>query len=314
MNITNIYLHPFPPSQHTQINVTFYRSGNCLGETKSYVATLNSPLPQNFTDLTVPSNCSANLQLSVDADGSVVSLLATWINTTIVIRRHADLLAVTVQVPGHLAFESDGLCRGCPAHAYFNMTRFNYLMSSIQECSTASNSVTFLCYFGFANRRVFNNVINASYPDVCIYSLWRGNTTSYDVLSLLLAVSNDAEMLPNDGNIPPRSYEQITVGLESAGDSCNPPNPANSSQITTNTIDSVTRASDSSDQTETSDSSLTTTTMQSTPSKHASDMTTLAEVGSDNISSSTCTHQRVSTAGVLTASILLAFLVRLFLR
>ena len=303
--------------------MTFYRSGSCLRETKSYVATFNSSLPHNFTDQTVPGNCSANLHLSVDADGTVASLLATWINTTIVIRRHADLLSVTVQVPGHLAFESDGLCRGCPAHAYVNMTRFNELMTLSDHCDTESTDATFLCFFGFANRLEFDSIINASYSDMCIYNMWRGNTTNYDVLSLLIAVSNDAKMLPDQGYIPPRTYETIAhdgiVDPSVTDDMCNPSRETNSTDPT-NTTNTTTRAvtttadtTDSMATTTRGDSSLRTTTTERGPSEQPQTPTN-AEQTDEEMPSATCKNQRLSVSSLLTASLLSLFTARLLLR
>ena len=61
-------------------------------------------------------NGNSALQLHLGSDGSVVTILATWMNTTIVIRRLAELLSVTLQVPGQMSFDSEGLCVGCPRH------------------------------------------------------------------------------------------------------------------------------------------------------------------------------------------------------
>ena len=182
---------------YMQVNVTFYRSDDgCLETTKSYIA-FEYLLPSTFADNTIPNNANSSLEFNRDADGTEVSLLATWINTTVVIRIHADLLAVTVQVPETLAQQSEGgLCKGCPAEKVFDIQEFNYQMA-IGECTDENGAVITNCFFGFSNRPEFESIDNATYADVCIYSLWRANSTSYDVLSFLGAVANDAKVLPD---------------------------------------------------------------------------------------------------------------------
>ena len=181
------------------MNITFFQSSDCSGtQTKSYVATDSQLLPHTFTDHTVPNNSHSNLQLFVSQDGSAVSLLATWINTTIIVRNYANLLGVTLQVPRHLAEESRGLCRGCPPQALFDMLDLNYQMV-LGGCTVENEAVLLNCFSGFSTnfRREFLDVNNATYVDACVYSLWRSNSTSIDALSFLGAVSRDAAALPN---------------------------------------------------------------------------------------------------------------------
>lgn len=293
--LSNVYTH-------LQVNVTFFRSGNCLEETKSYVASLDSTLSQTFTDQTSTNNTASNLQLSVDPNGNLVTILATWINTTIVIRRYADLLSVTLQVPGHLAFESDGLCRGCPAHAYLNVTQFNYRMTA-SDCVDESNAATFNCFIHgeVSNKLEFNSILNSTYSDICVYSLWRHNSTDNSVLSFIRAVSDDARRLIDHGFVPARPYPVIDPG--DTGD------PADSSSTTT---DSSSTTTDSyinphgSDETTTSIADTTTTT--TTGSTHV----TRETVDSDQFSSATslsCGHQRAITT-LLVAALCTVFVVR----
>ena len=289
---------PFVPFTHLKVNVTFYRSANCLGETKSYVVTLDdddedSPLPQNFTDQSVPNNCSANLQLIINSDGTGVSLLATWINSTIVIRKYANHLGVTIQVPGHLGFESDGLCRGCPAHAYFNVSRLNDEMS--ESCDDENWKILYLCFNGFSNRF---NIYNASYADICSYHLWRGNTTSHEELTFLLTVSNDAQLLSDRGYVPPRSFEIISLSNSPiTEDLCHPTHQPNSSVTTRELTDTTDR--------------IDTTTTDSTTQRVYSEIN--KPVLDTSMNSASLDHQRRSTTSLLTAAILTAFVVWLLL-
>lgn len=182
--------------------MTFHEDCNCLRQTKSYVAT-DFLLPQAFTDHTAPNNSNSNLQLLVNSDGSAVSLLASWINTTVVIRKYAELLGVTVQVPRSVAAESSGLCTGCPAQGFFDVLELNDQLTIDSDCTDENVAVVTNCFFGFSRttRPEFYGINDASYADVCIYSLWRSNSSSSEVLSFLGAVADDANILPNVQNI-----------------------------------------------------------------------------------------------------------------
>ena len=98
-----------------QVKVIVNASGTCNPERRLYVAVNNMPLPDTFTEA---DNGNTSLQLHVDDSGTVASILAPWINSTIIIRRISGFLSVSLQVTGHLAFESEGLCTGCPRHQY----------------------------------------------------------------------------------------------------------------------------------------------------------------------------------------------------
>ena len=223
--------------------MTFYPSGSCLRETKSYVATSDSPLSQTFSDLTLPSNCSANLHLQVDNEGTLVTMMAPWINTTVVIRRLPGdgVLAVTVQVPGRLSFESDGLCRGCPAHSHFSIDQFRLQVSSNADCVSDNNAITFNCFIGFTinDYPEFYSVLNVTYATTCWYSMWRHSSASTDFLGFLRSVGNDAKLLGNRGTVPRRTFEILTPVI--AEDSCNPVSETNSSETTetVNMTDSI---------------------------------------------------------------------------
>lgn len=226
--------------------MTFYSSGSCLAETKSYVAFANSPLSPNFTDDTAPNTdntCGSTLQMNMNSTdaGGVVTLLAPWINTTVVIRRYADLLAVTLQVPGHLSFQSDGLCRGCPAHAHFDAVKFS---TNLGDCSGVSNTALFHCWEFTQNLPEFADVVNITYGEICRYNLLRANSGGYGVLSFQKAVVEDAKLLRSFGNVPRRNFDIVELsgsdGADIIIDSCNPPGQSND---TTDSIDTITTIS-----------------------------------------------------------------------
>lgn len=303
---------------HVQVNVTFYSSGNCLAETKSYVAFADSPLSPNFTDHTAPNNtntCGSTLQMNFDPDdsggGVVVTLLAPWINTTVVIRRHAqpDLLAVTLQVPGHLAFESDGLCRGCPAHTHFDIVNYSTITLG-GGCGDVSNNALYHCW-GFTNSiPEFSDVINITYGEICRYNLLRANSSNYGMLSFQKAVIEDAKLLDNHGNVPPRNFDLIEPrGSDGAGtinNSCNPPLPIDTTAHTTTTT-TVTSTEDSTGH----DGSYRAITPQHSAS---TDSVTTPRSNTLGISSAIYGHQRQVLTRLLTLSLLSVFLSRLLFR
>ena len=291
-----------------QVNVTFYPSGNCLRETKSYVAFSNSALSPNFTDQTTPNNantCGSTLLMNTDRNGSVVTLLAPWINTTIIIRRYAELLAVTLQVPGHLSFESDGLCRGCPAHTFFNVSRFDHEVLVSSNCRDESNNAVFNCYVILANQ--FSEVINITYTEMCKYSLFRSNSSSFDVLSFLKAVSEDAKLLGSYGNVPRRQFDIVELGDSSeagiVNESCDPPG----SNDTADPVDTTDHTSTVA--TEPKGSTIT----QSSSTQPASTTTDLG-LGIDEISSAIHAHERQAMASLFAAGLLAVLTCRLLTR
>ena len=282
--------------------MTFYSNGSCLAETKSYVAFANSPLSPNFTDHTTPNTtntCGSILQMNIDPSGTVVTLLAPWINTTIVIRRHADLLAVTLQVPGHLSFESDGLCRSCPAHTRFNMEKFE---SDSQTCFDENLNALFHC-FAFANNLLFSEVTNTSYAIMCKYNLFRWNSSDFGLLSFYKAVFEDAKLLHNYGNVPRRIFDIVEPGVSDGA--CNPPGHSND---TTDSIDTA----DHTTTTYTEDSGGRTTSRHSNTEQSVS--TTDAGLNAQEVSSAIHGHQRQAATSLLAFGLLSAALSRLLFR
>lgn len=181
-----------------QVNITF-SPHLCSPQHVTYFADSSLPLPSTFEDDSTPRNTNSPLQLTVN--GNVASILATWLNTTIVLRQYAGYLSVTVQVPGMLAFESEGLCTGCPAHTQ-NINISTEVVAYRQRCPEASNKATLHCYLdgGVVNVPEFAFVDNASYREMCIFDALRAE--SLQVLSLVNAIARDAVALPPIGTVP----------------------------------------------------------------------------------------------------------------
>ena len=203
-----------PGSDHTRlakINVTFY-AHSCNMVARSYVAEVSSPLPSDFTPpITEPDGSTASLplQLLPGSNGNVVTLFATWLNAVIIIRQYAGFLSVTIQVPNELSYESEGLCTGCPQHMYVNITHLNSQI--VSTCGSDSFRAHEYCFNhgGVVNQDHLINVINNSYFDACVYSLYRTNDSA-NVLSVYNAVADDAKLMQIPSTSSPTSSPSPT--------------------------------------------------------------------------------------------------------
>ncbi len=186
-----------------QVNITFSPSPCSGAATLSYVATNSASLPLTLTDGRTLDNSNSPLQLkssTTSANSSVVSLLAVWINTTIIVRRHNDALSVSVYIPGDMSFYSEGLCRGCPRHAYFNVTSFNSQVAT--RCSSSNYDAIFQCFIHseLVDQIQFNDITNNTYLEHCQFNLYKKE--SLDALSIMRSVGQDARLLPDIGFVP----------------------------------------------------------------------------------------------------------------
>ena len=176
----------------TKINVTFPSDNSCNPIARSYAAYNSEPLPSEFMpSFTAMEKLTSPLQLVHNR--TVTTLLATWLNTTIIIRQYASFLSISIKVPRKIAVESDGLCKGCPAHHYINIDVFNSLLDS--NCPEEHNNVVLNCYDhgGIVNQDQLITVRNNSYLDACIYSMHKIKNNS--VISMFNAIANDARLL-----------------------------------------------------------------------------------------------------------------------
>ncbi len=130
----------------------------------------------------------------------MISLLAVWMNTTIIVRGYGDALSVTVHIPGDMSFFSDGLCRGCPRHAYFNTTEVNNQVSA--HCAEANSAAVLSCfvYSELVNQFAFDKIVNNTYVDYCQFDMYQKQ--SADALSVMRSVGQDAKLLPDVGFVP----------------------------------------------------------------------------------------------------------------
>lgn len=187
-----------PDSNHTRltkVNVTFH-SHDCNPNPTFYVAYNSELLSSNFSF----SGANSTLDLVTYTNGSVVTLFAAWLRTTIIIRQYMEFLSVTLQVPEDISLESEGLCIGCPAHQYINITDFNNLIHSICPADNDRAIDNCFVYGGVSNINGIKDITNNSYLDACIYSIYK--TKSSKVLSMFNAIASDALLLtPNNATI-----------------------------------------------------------------------------------------------------------------
>lgn len=185
-----------------------FSASKCSGEAKSYVATLDAPLPYTLTDNLPINNSNSPLQIKSTINGTVVTLLAVWINSTVIVRKFGGFLSVTVQLPGSLAFPSDGLCLGCPPNIYHNFSSF---VEKVQtNCITENDDTQFNCFVhsGLVHDD-FSHIDNRSYSDVCIFDVYKAQNR--DIYSMLRAVGQDARLLPNKGDAAVRIIDEPPI-------------------------------------------------------------------------------------------------------
>ena len=219
----------------TKINVTFH-AHSCNSVPRTYTADNIEPLVSEF----IPprsDDTTSPLQLTLGEDGSVVTLMATWLNTTIIIRQYAQFLSITLQVPGEISMESEGLCTGCPSDLYVNITAFNEKVPSL--CPDDNTRAISNCFdhAGVANQNPLQNVFNNSYLEACVFSMFKIKTS--EVLTMFNAIASDATLLMNVGKRPRPTPSTFTI---------NPPNsrPTRPPRITEAATDDLTSTSGSS--------------------------------------------------------------------
>lgn len=163
-----------------QVNVTFLPH-LCSPEALSYVATTSS-LPTSLPD----GAYAPFLHLTVE-NAATATILAPWINTTIVIRRAFGHLTVTIQVPEPLTREAEvgGLCSaGCPAFTWVPTNLFGNgcpaFAQALATCIDLSKDLP---------------THNPPYSQICGYDF--GKTLDVSLLSLFEAYAGDALLLPD---------------------------------------------------------------------------------------------------------------------
>ena len=191
------------------MNVTLH-SHSCFQPTVTYTATAND-LPDSIPGFNARQH--PQLQLTVENE-TVATILAPWINTSIVIHRAEGYLSVTLQVPEPLSREHEvtGLCsQGCPAG-------FEVADEAISlpeyKCSGNKANTSIMCL-----ELMLPSFSPSSYTKLCVYDILLTHNVSL-LLSLYKALADVALMLPDVTeivNTPPRTdttpttrYPQVT--------------------------------------------------------------------------------------------------------
>lgn len=165
---------------------------NCFQQTVTYTAT-TAALSESIPGLAASD--SSLLSLTVE-NQTVATLLAPWINTSIIIHRIDGYLSVTIQVPEPLAREDDvtGLCSdGCVAALQVSDDLPEYKKMCLQNYISASVMCLAL---GIPTPRSDGQL----YPQLCSYDI--ALTHDSTLLSLYQALGEDANRLPDITQIP----------------------------------------------------------------------------------------------------------------
>ncbi len=141
-----------------QVNVTFFNHSCSKG--RSYIAESNT-LSYTFSDGLASTSA---LQLRIDNDTTSASILATWLNVSVVIRSYSQYLSVTIQLPGKFIFDSEGLCNGgCPDHSIVDATA--YTTSQAEECVEDNQRAGHHCFAA----GILNANTDVFYGESCMF-------------------------------------------------------------------------------------------------------------------------------------------------
>ena len=171
---------------------------NCFQQTFVYSATKDG-LPESVT--------RPGLHLSV-VNGTLATIIAPWINTTIIIHRNQGYLSVTLQVPEPLSWATDvsGLCSD--GFDVFLLSDTELELPGYQ-CLTNRANVSIMC---LSLHLSLPPVGTVTYSDLCVYDIL--STHNLSLLSLYSALNNDALLLPDVTEIfidlPTRATSETT--------------------------------------------------------------------------------------------------------
>ena len=195
------------------------------------------PLPVTFNE---GYDQSFSSYAVTDTDRTVATIFSTSLSVTVIIRRYANHLSVTVQVPGRMILETQGLCDGgCPHHAYRNITEFinNFANPVTSECSPDYNTTTFDCFTYIGNGRTFG-ISNSTYTQVCQFDVLLERNLK--MVTVINATVQDALMLPDVGSPPPPFTEEPTLVTVNPDDFTTPsPDPTSDAGLGTGTFSSA---------------------------------------------------------------------------
>ena len=134
------------------------------------------------------------LEFHINPNKTMASILAPWLNLTLIIRRHHNYLSIVMQMPADLLDSSEGLCHtGCANHTQNNINNLK---------QSSCNHDVFLSLRGCIGAGLLNVIPSESQlslllTHICQFDVLKNLT--YSVLSILKAVANDYILLRDFG-------------------------------------------------------------------------------------------------------------------
>lgn len=193
---SSIIIIQYPLLLSLQVNITL-RSTQCtFGATFNYVASAGSPLPSDIstTDATIRSLYHP-LEFNIDGSKTTASILAPWLNLTVIIRKVGDQLSIVLRLPADIMDESEGLCQtGCPNYMQYNRKKILN-----KSCSGDSSKALLACSMtaGLLNFFISKPKVSSTMAELCrIDTLY---DSSYSLLPLYIGIAKDILALPATG-------------------------------------------------------------------------------------------------------------------
>lgn len=193
---SSIIIIQYPLLLSLQVNITL-RSTQCtFGATFNYVASAGSPLPSDIstTDATIRSLYHP-LEFNIDGSKTTASILAPWLNLTVIIRKVGDQLSIVLRLPADIMDESEGLCQtGCPNYMQYNRKKILN-----KSCSSDSSKALLACSVtaGLLNFFTSKPAVSSTMAELCrIDTLY---DSSYSLLPLYIGIAKDILALPATG-------------------------------------------------------------------------------------------------------------------
>ena len=180
----------------------------------------NDDLPSTFTsDHYIQVKLQDPIDFHVNQNRTVASILAPWLNLTVIVRKHDDMLGVVLRMPADIARNADGLCSTqCPSHSVHNINSFK-----ARKCVEDANSALYACTFNADLYKILHGASRTDqislipiFSDICSFDVL--NSLSYSVLSFMKAIAKDYRLLPDvapdimpepNGPVDPLPIDQI---------------------------------------------------------------------------------------------------------
>ena len=211
---SSIIIIQYPLLLSLQVNITL-RSTQCtFGATFNYVASAGSPLPSDIstTDATIRSLYHP-LEFNIDGSKTTASILAPWLNLTVIIRKVGDQLSIVLRLPADIMDESEGFCQtGCPNYMQYNRKKILN-----KSCNGDSSKALLACSMtaGLLNFFISKPKVSSTMAELCrIDTLY---DSSYSLLPLYIGIAKDILALPATGvHVRPKPHTPYNFNTKSS--------------------------------------------------------------------------------------------------